>query len=408
MALVWFFCLGGLGIWFPLYTLYLGENAGLSGSQIGIVMAALPLMGILGQPLWGQVADITGSRTRVLAVIIFCTAAGYAGLALPKDFGGLLLATAVLALFSTAMIPMSVSVTLALADRAGPHAFGYSRVWGTVGFLVTVQAFPSLLHWWQQSRGLDALRTDALSEPGLAIIFPLTAAITAVGGLLAWWLPRRGAVASRAERGDWRLLLQNGAYLRLLLFALLGYLFLQGPQVFFPLFVSSLGGDAATVSRMWLPMLALEIPLIALSGATLERVGDRGLLGIGVVAGGVRWAVCGLAPDLMWVWPVQLLHGVVVAGLIIGGPLYVDHVVPDRLRSTGQSVLAMIGFGVGGIVSNLGTGWLSDHVSTTAPYLAGGFAAIALGLLVKVVLPPTERGRSADPVEGRNAGPVAD
>ena len=391
MALVWFFCLGGLGIWFPLYTLYLGENAGLSGTQIGIVMAALPLMGMLGQPLWGQVADLTGSRARVLAVIGVCTAGGYAGLMLPSDFAGLWLATALLALFSTSLIPMSVSVTLALARDAGPHAFGYSRVWGTVGFLVTVQAFPSLLHFWQESRGLEALRTAQLSEPGLAILFPTTAALTLVGGLLAWALPRNGAMAARAARGDWLLLLRHGPYVRLLLFTLLGYLFLQGPQIFFPLFVSSLGGDAATVSRMWLPMLALEIPLIALSGATLERVGARGLLGIGVVAGGVRWAVCGFAPDLSWVWPVQLLHGVVVAGLVIGGPLYVDRAVPERLRSTGQSLLAMVGFGLGGIVSNLGTGWLTDHVGTATPYALGGGGAILLGLLVGILLPAPER-----------------
>lgn len=391
MGLVWFFCLGGLGIWFPLYTLYLGENAGLSGTEVGLVMAALPLMGIFGQPFWGQIADLTGSRARVLAVICMCTAGGYAGLMLPTSFGGIWLATALLALFSTALIPMCVSVTLALARDAGPHAFGYSRVWGTVGFLVTVQAFPSVLHAWQESGGLGALRTEALSEPGLGIMFPVTAAITVVGGVLAWGLPRTGAMATRAARGDWLLLLRHGPYVRLLLFTLLGYLFLQGPQVFFPLFVSSLGGDAATVSRMWLPMLALEIPLIALSGATLERVGARGLLGIGVVAGGVRWAVCGFAPDLSWVWPVQLLHGVVVAGLVIGGPLYVDEVVPERLRSTGQSVLAMIGFGLGGVVSNLGTGWLTDHVGNAAPYALGGCAAVVLGLLAGIALPAPTR-----------------
>ena len=79
---------------------------------------------------------------------------------------------------------------------------------------------------------------------------------------------------------------------------MIGYLCLQGPQIFFPVFVRSHGGDVDTIARMWLPMLALEIPLVAFSGATLERFGARSLLGIGVFAGGVRWLVCGLAPDL--------------------------------------------------------------------------------------------------------------
>ena len=56
MSCVWFFCLGGIGIFFPFYSLYLRENAGLSGSQMGLVLSMLPLVGTLAQPFWGQLA----------------------------------------------------------------------------------------------------------------------------------------------------------------------------------------------------------------------------------------------------------------------------------------------------------------------------------------------------------------
>jgi MFS family permease len=97
--------------------------------------------------------------------------------------------------------------------------------------------------------------------------------------------------------------------------------------------------------------------------------------------------VCGLAPDLSWVWPVSILHGVVVAGLVIGGPLYVDQVVPERLRATGQGVYAMAGVSIGGICSNLSAGWLLEHVSVAAPYLAGGAGALVLLLALPLLLP---------------------
>jgi PPP family 3-phenylpropionic acid transporter len=391
MALVWFFCLGALGVWFPFFALYLDENAGLSGAQVGAVMAMLPLVGMLAQPLWGQTADLTGSRARQLALLAFGAAAGYALLALPSSFGGLLAATAVLAFFSTAVIPSCIAVTLALARDAGPHAFGRTRVWGTVGFLLAVLAFPWLLDAWEAHTGAATRRGPALSEPALAIMFPVTAAIAACGAACALLLPRDGEVALRAARGDWRLLLRHGPYLRVLGFGLLAYLCVQGPQVFFPVFVRSLGGDIDTVSRMWIPMLALEIPLIALSGAALERIGARGLLAIGTLAGGLRWAVCGFAPDLAWVWPAQLLHGVVVAGLVIGGPLYVELVVPQRLRSTGQGLFVMLGFGIGGIASNLATGWLIERSGAGLPYAVGGIGALALGLLAAWILPAPRR-----------------
>ncbi len=404
MALVWFFCLAGLGTFFPFFSMYLHENAGLSGTQVGIILAILPLVGIFAQPLWGQLADRTGSRSRVLALAALAAALGYAALALPRDFATLALATAGLALFSMALLPMNVSVTLALARDAGPHAFGLTRVWGTVGFLVAVVGFPPLLDAWQAAQGLT--HNPGEPEPGMHIMFLAGAALTAIGGIVALALPREGAVALRAPRGDWRRLFRHGPYLRVLVFVLLSFVFLQGPMTFFPIFVTSLGGTLDSVSHLWVPMLLLEVPLIALSGQGLQRLGARGLLAIGVFAGGLRWLVCGLAPDLSWVYPVQLLHGVVVTGLILGGPLYVEQVVPERLRSTGQGVLAMIGLSIGGIVSNLATGWLIEHVGATAPYVIGGVGGIVLGLLLPLWLPrphrpPPEPGEAPATPAGR-------
>jgi hypothetical protein len=62
--------------------------------------------------------------------------------------------------------------------------------------------------------------------------------------------------------------------------------------------------------------------------------------------------------------------------------------VPERLRSTGQGILAMVGLSIGGISSNLGTGWLIEHVSADAPYIVGGLGALALGILLPLILPP--------------------
>jgi PPP family 3-phenylpropionic acid transporter len=167
----------------------------------------------------------------------------------------------------------------------------------------------------------------------------------------------------------------------------------------FPIFVRAHGGSLDLVSQMWIPMLLVEIPLIALSGESLARIGPRGLLAIGVFAGGVRWLVCGLSSDLTVIFAVQLLHGVTVAGLIIGAPLYVEAVVPERLRSIGQGMLAMIGFSLGGISSYLGTGWLAENAGPDSPYLVGGIGALVLGCAIPLIIPPAVRVTSIDDAE---------
>ena len=69
ISLVWFFALGGLGLFFPFYSLYLRENLGFSGPELGWVLACLPMVGLFAQPAWGQLGDLTGSRSRLLFVL---------------------------------------------------------------------------------------------------------------------------------------------------------------------------------------------------------------------------------------------------------------------------------------------------------------------------------------------------
>jgi PPP family 3-phenylpropionic acid transporter len=390
ISAVWFFCLGGFGLFFPFYSLYLRENAGLSGIEVGAVLAVLPAVGILAQPLWGSTADRTGSRARVLVLLALGASIGYSGVAFGQGFAALLLLTAALACFSTPLIPTSVAVTLALTRNRGPHAFGLVRVWGTLGFLVAVASFPAVLHGYQQRAGLVAV-PGGPAEPGFELMLPLTGALVLIGGLAALAIPRGGALSLRAAPGDWRQLLRHRPYVRLLAFTFTAYFLLQGPMWFFPVYVRAHDGTLDAVSRMWVLMLIPEIALIALSGAGLQRLGARGLLALGVIAGGVRWTVCGIAPGSDWILFAQLLHGVVVTGLVIGAPLYVEAAVPERLRSTGQGVLAMAGVSLGGISSNLATGWLLEHFGADAPYIAGGVGALALGILLPLWLPPARR-----------------
>ena len=392
----WFFGLGSLGLFFPYYSLYLRENAGLAGWQVGAVLAALPTVALLAQPAWGMLADRRGSRAQVLTWLALGSAACYAALALGQSFASLLLLTALLACFSTPLIPTAVSVTFAVTQEMGPHAFGLCRVWGTLGFGACMYGFLPLLDFAERSGGLVA-QPGGPSEPALRLMFPLTGAVLLVAAGLALALPRAGALATRAERHEWRSLLGHGPYLRLLVVVWLGYLLLQGPMAIFPLFVRAHGGSIDTVGELWLLMLALEVPLILLSGASLARLGARGLLAGGLAAGGLRWVVCGFFPESAWVAPAQLLHGAVVAGLILGGPLYVEAVVPERLRSTGQNLLAMVGVSLGGLLSNLGAGALFDAFGADAPYRVGGVGALVLALALPLLLPPPTRSGAQRP-----------
>jgi PPP family 3-phenylpropionic acid transporter len=296
----------------------------------------------------------------------------------------------VLAVFGTAVLPITVSVSLAILRDAGPHAFGFVRVWGTVGYFASIVIFPWILSRYQAYRGI-APTEGGDPEAGLGVMFIVTALLALIAALVGLLLPREGAVSTRAVRGDWRLLLGSEAYIRFLGFSFVAYLLSQGPMWLFPIFVRSRGGDIETIRDMWVYMLIVEIPLILVSGRALQRLGARGLLGIGVAVGGLRWILCATVSDLYLLALVQTLHGVTVVGLLMGGPLYLDLIAPERLRSTAQSVLSMVGVGIAGIVSNLVSGWLLDSAGIDVLYAATGLGSALLGCLAWWILPVPAR-----------------
>lgn len=409
LSVYWFVFFGALGIFFPFYSLYLDENAGLSGTQVGLVMASVPLTGMLAQPLWGLAADRSGRRARLLAILTACSALGYGALYFALDFRSLLAGTMVLSLFATAVVPLCISVCFSLLSASGPRAFGQTRVWGTVGFLAAVVSFPMLLAALRASGWAGRVAPGA-TEPGLELMLPATALLTILAAVVAMRLPDRpGDPEKKMHAGEWRILLVHGPFLRFLLFTVGAYLFLQGPTALFPLFIRSLGGDMNSVSRLWVLMVALEIPLVAYSGAGFARLGPRVLLAIGIGSGALRWLVSGLAEDWRVIYAVQALHGVTVGGLIIGAPYYVDAIVPARLRSTAQGILSMAGVSLGGILSNVLTGALIEHYGARAPAILGGVGALLLTLLLPLMVARTTSAALPETVLGEplSADPLA-
>lgn len=384
LAAYWALGMAPFGLTLPYLGLYLRENAGLSGAQIGAVFAVTPAVGILVQPLWGTLGDRSGLRARMLVVLSLGIAAGMLAFGRAQGFVPILAAAALLAAFARALIPMLLSVSLpALEDHL--HAFGWVRAFGTVGFGAAMFVFPAALAQIQAERGLVA--TERISEPGLGLLFPTAAVLATLAAAIALTIPNRGAVALRAHRGEWKVLLRNRRFVRVLAVCTLAFLCINGPMELFPIFIRERGGDLGTVRDMWLFMLVPEVALAAGLGTLSARLGARTLLAIGLGAGAARWLLTAAVPSLPALYAVQMLHAVVVLGLNIGAPLYVDAVVPPQLRSTAQALLGTVAVGIGGVGSSLLAGWLLEHGGASAPYWVGGAGAAALLLLLPRWLP---------------------
>ena len=123
----WFLHFAGMGLIFPYMSLYLREHAGLAAAQVGLVLAVQPLIGLLAQPGWGQLADRTGSRSLVLTVLAFGSSVALALFGQLQGFWPLLAGMALVAAFHQPIVPSLTAVTLAGLE-AGKHAWYLSLI----------------------------------------------------------------------------------------------------------------------------------------------------------------------------------------------------------------------------------------------------------------------------------------
>ena len=389
LSLFWFAYFAGLGVFFPFYGLFLEQELNLSPSQVGWVLAAIPWVGLIAQPLWGRAADRSGSRRSTLVICLCGAAVAYAMLGLLPSFWQIMGGTVALACFSTAVVPMGTAVSLASLTKPdlgkpgdGGSRFGVVRVWGTVGFLVAVLCLPHALEWLQAS--------ELGPWQGLGWLFPVVAVWTLAAVPWVLLLPPSHGLAVRSERGDTRRLLRHAPVARLLILVFFANLSLQAPIQLFPLLVTARGGNADWISQMWVLMLLVEIPLIGFLSPGLRKVGARGLLTIGLLSEGLRWVATGFISDFEIFRWIQLLHGVGVAGIFIGSAIYLEEAAPDRSRATCQSLAATVA-GLGTILSLAGGGWIFERFGAEAPYFLAGAGCLALCFVAHRGLPTPSR-----------------
>jgi PPP family 3-phenylpropionic acid transporter len=384
--------LGAFGAFFPYASWYLSRTLGMSGSSVGLTMAMLPLVGLVAQPTWGQIADRTGRRTRVLTGIIAGTAVGYAVTGSAEGAATVTMAMAFHALFGAALVPNLWAVTMALLAARGLRYVGWARVAGTVGFVVVAFLFPLVVNvaldgaTGAEPSGL-LTRSAHADGRGVRLLFPIAASFAALAAVAAASLPRSGEVTQRARKGETRALLADPAFRRLVGVTFLTFFCMQGPMALFPLLVHAQGGGLRAIGQMWVLMIALEVPLVAGFGWTVRRLGIERVILVGVAAGATRWLVSGYTGNLDVAVAAQVLHGVTVWGVVLGIPAMVDGVVPPTLRSTAQSLVAMLGVGVGGLASSVASGLLVDAFDARAPARIGGLGALALAMALPWLLP---------------------
>jgi len=139
----YFFYFATLGGFLPYWSLYL-KDSGFNADQIGELSALLVGTKIIAPNLWGWIADRTGKSLRIIRSVSFFAALLFAGFFLDRNYVWFAWITIGFSFFWNAALPQFEAVTLFHLKNES-HRYSQIRLWGSVGFIVTVLGIGWLL-----------------------------------------------------------------------------------------------------------------------------------------------------------------------------------------------------------------------------------------------------------------------
>ncbi|WP_027409602.1 MFS transporter [Anoxybacteroides tepidamans] len=333
----------GFGSLFPLLSVYLKNEIGLSGTQIGMVMSISPIVMIFVQPLWGMISDYTRKPVTVLTIALAGTALIGLIYSSIHQYIWIVVVAALLAFTQSAIVPLSDSIALGYVQKMEGN-YGSIRLWGAIGFAVAV-----LAGGW-------------LSETfSLTVIFYVFAFILLLSAALAWKLPRESRPMKMTIGQGMAQLFKIPKFVLFLIVTFLVFGPIYANNFYFSVFVKEMGGTLTGIGFAFLLAAGSEAPFMKIADGLIRRYGLLFILAFAATISALRWFFYFFEPSLPLIYATTVAQGFSVGLFIPAALQYVRDIAPEEVKVTAVSLYSAVGNGLGSWFCTFVGGYILEH-----------------------------------------------
>ena len=346
-----------IGFFNPYLPLWLQE-LGLSILAISVLVSVQAATRLFAPYGWGWLSDRTGERIQLMrysacAALLASTGLWWDG-GVNWLFGVLLL----MFMHTSAMMPMSEAAMAHLVTQDGvfnARRYGRIRLWGSVGFLVTVMV-----------AGVFFERAGMHHFPAWTVATMLAVTIS------VFCLPDlKEAIPAHALRVNVMPVLRQRAVQWFFASVFLHVLSHIGIYVFFSLYLDSLGYSKTMIGLLWALSVVVEIGWFFTQSRWLPRMSLPAWLVLCSAAMVLRMGLtASSAQVLVLLLLAQVLHALTFATHHTVCIALLSQHFSGRLRGRGQALYTVIGYGFPGVIGGLAGGMLSTHYGLSSVYWA--------------------------------------
>ena len=354
-----------VGAYSPYITLYL-KAVGISAAQIGFLYSIPQVMRIFGPTVWGALADRTGTPVPILRLATVLALGGFGAVWFGSSFAWLFCAFVVMHFFTSAQMPLIEAITLDLV-RDTPGQYGRIRLWGSIGFILSVLGLGYVL--------------DHAGER--AVLVAVTALLACV--MLTAWLmptPRKHEARTVGAGGSVAEVLRRGEVRAFFIAGMLNAFAHAALYTFYSLYLTDHGYSKAIVGWMWSLGVIIEIIVFQFLPQLTRRYDLTTLYFVTFVACAIRFTLIAWAVDHWWLLVfAQTLHALTFAIYHASAVSLVSRYFGPGRQTRGQALYISITYGLGGFIGATVSGGLWESIGPSWTYTMSAVAGL-LGVLV--------------------------
>ncbi|MDM4765287.1 MFS transporter [Pelomonas sp. SE-A7] len=368
LSCAYFAAIGLFSTYAPLWY----KSLGIPLIEIGWLLSLSSWTRLFAPFVWGSLADAKGRRVQLLRLAAVLTLLAGLLFLLPPTVGLLAVATFSMFCFNAAITPLNETVLAArlMTPEGGVDARRYGRVrlWGSVGYLVSVVG----CGWGLERLGMGYF------VPGLIVGLLLI-----VGA--AFWMPvHRGATHGHEATPPLGEVMRKPAVRWFFASVFMTVLAHTSLYSFFSLYVDEQGYGKSVVGLLWGASIIAEVAWFGLQGRLLERSSLHRWLTVCSLVAAVRFALTAAFGAHLWLLVLlQTLHAVTFAAQHTVCIALVTRYFPGRLRGRGQALYSVLGYGFSGVLGAIGGGWLVSHLGLASIFWVASGAALAGALCAR-------------------------
>ncbi|MEK3660776.1 MFS transporter [Paenibacillus sp. FSL F4-0236] len=355
-----------LAMFIPFLPVYLGEQ-GLNPAQIGFIIGTGGFVTIIAQPLWGMISDKTRTIRKVLLILLLCSAVTGYFLFDSSSYVRLILFAMLLYFFLMPIDPLAESLNFRISEAAG-ISYGSIRTYGALGY------------------GVMALLTGYVmsyfGSQGMALLF---VAISLTSFVVSWFMPDAPVTGKPVTLDSLKHFLSNKETLLFLVLIFISSVPARMNDTFLGVYIRELGGSPELVGQSFFIAAMSEIIVFALSFWWLRKGKELIIISISGAFYFLRFFISAWILDPHLLAYLQILQILTFPVFYSAAIQYLYSIVPVEWRATGQTVLALLFFGVSGILASYAGGALYEALGGKALYLTISVMSF-IGMLFGLIL----------------------